>query len=185
MATLVPQEHPALHQIAEEVPREDIVTPKIQKVLKDMRSVLKKCPRGVAIAAPQIGVPLRIFLVHDTTAEKEGAELRIPDMVAINPTIIKTSRKRIEMEEGCLSVPCQYGKTYRYKNATIRALDEYGNEFVRDAGGLLAHIFQHETDHLDGILYTDHAHDTWETNEYYEPTEEDTHNRSNHEETRS
>lgn len=170
MAKLVDQKHPALHQIAEEVPVEEIPSPKIQKLLKDMREVLLKCPRGVAIAAPQIGVPLRIFLVHDTTAEKTDQATRIPDMVAINPTIVKTSKKKEEMEEGCLSVPNLYGKTKRYKNATLRAFDEHGEEYTRNAGGLLAHIFQHEVDHLDGTLYIDHAHETWETNELYEKT---------------
>ena len=99
MAKLVPQEHPALHDIAAEVPQEEIATPKIQKVIADMRAVLLACPRGVAIAAPQIGVPLRIFVVHDTTAEKQDEDTRVPDMVAINPRIVKTSKKRAEMEE--------------------------------------------------------------------------------------
>lgn len=173
MAKLVTQDHPALHQIAEEVPVEEIGSAKIEKVLKDMRAALLASPRGVAIAAPQIGVPLRIFLVHDTTAEKTNEESRIPDMVAINPKLVKTSKKKEEMEEGCLSVPKLYGKTYRYKNATLRALDEHGEEYTRDAGGLLAHIFQHEIDHLDGILYVDHAHETWEVNENYEREKSD------------
>ena len=168
MAKLVEQKDPVLHQIAEEVPVDSITTPKVQKVLKDMRRVLLSCPRGVAIAAPQIGVPLRIFLVHDTTADKTEQDSRIPDLVAINPKIVKHSKKKEEMEEGCLSVPNLYGKTNRYTNATLRAYDEHGVEYTRDAGGLLAHIFQHETDHLDGILYVDHAHETWETNELFE-----------------
>jgi len=168
MAKLVSQDHPALHQIAEEVPVEEIGSAKIQKVIKDMRKVLLSCPRGVAIAAPQIGVSLRIFLVHDVTANNTDQEERIPDMIAINPKIVKTSKKRTEMEEGCLSVPNRYGNTYRHANVTIRAYDENGELFERGAGGLLAHIFQHETDHLDGILYTDHAHKSWETDENYE-----------------
>ena len=169
MAKLVPQDHPVLHEIAEEVSVEDITSSKVQKVIKDMQQVLLDCPRGVAIAAPQIGVPLRIFVVHDTTADKSDDEHRVPDMVAINPRIIKTSKKKEEMEEGCLSVPNKYGKTYRHSNVTLRAYDESGNEFERGAGGLLAHIFQHETDHLDGILYVDHAHDSWDTDDLYEP----------------
>lgn len=171
MAKLVPQNHPALHTIAEEVPIEEITTPKIQKLIKDMRTVLLSCPRGVAIAAPQIGVSLRIFLVHDTTADKTDDEHRVPDMVAINPKIRKYSRKKAEMEEGCLSVPKQYGKTTRSTNVTLRAYDEHGQAYERGAGGLLAHIFQHEVDHLDGILYVDHAHDLWETTEEYERLE--------------
>lgn len=169
MPKLVPQNSPVLHEIAMEVPLEDIPSPKIQKVLGDMRTVLQSCPQGVAIAAPQIGVPLRIFLVHDTTRTKDEAPERIPDLVAINPTIIKTSRKNVEMEEGCLSVPNRYGKTYRKERATIRAYDETGTLYERGASGLLAQIFQHEIDHLDGIVYTDHAHETWEMHDDYEP----------------
>lgn len=168
MAKLVPQNHPALHQIAEEVPVSDITSKEIQKIITDMKSVLNDCPRGVAIAAPQIGVPLRIFVVHDNTAEKTNEEKRIPDLVAINPKIVKSSKKTTEMEEGCLSVPNQYGKTIRHTNVTLRAYDDKGKEYERGAGSLLAHIFQHETDHLDGILYIEHAHETWETDELYE-----------------
>lgn len=165
MAQLVPHDHPALHSIAEEVPAEDITTPQIQKVLKDMRAVLQDCPQGVAIAAPQIGVSLRIFLVHDTYANTHAREERIPDLVAINPRIINHSSKKRELEEGCLSVPRQYGKTNRYERVTISAYDADGTQYERGAGGLLAQIFQHEIDHLDGILYTDHAHDAWETDD--------------------
>ena len=171
MATLVPENHPALHQIAEEVPPEEITSNKIQKILKDMRAVLLSYPRGVAIAAPQIGVPLRIFVIHDVTADKAKEEQRIPDLVAINPRIIKSAKKRIEMEEGCLSVSNLYGKTYRATNVTIQAYDASGKLYKRGAGGLLAQAFQHEVDHLDGILYTDHAHETWETDDLYERKE--------------
>ena len=169
MAKLVDQNHPALHQIAEEVPEAKITSPEVQKVIKDMQTVLRKCPRGVAIAAPQIGVSLRIFVVHDSTADNTESEVRIPDMVVVNPKIIKTSKKKGDMEEGCLSIPNLYGRTQRHANVTIRGYDENGQSFERGAGGLLAHIFQHEIDHLDGILYTDHATETWEVDDNYEP----------------
>ena len=168
MAKLVAQNHPALHQIAEEVAVDDITTPKIQKIIKDMTSVLKNCPRGVAIAAPQIGVPLRIFEVYENTTDKTDQERRIPDMVVINPRIVKVSKKKEEKEEGCLSIPKLYGKTFRHTKVTLRGYDENGIEFERGASGYLAHIFQHETDHLDGVLYVEHAHETWEADENYE-----------------
>ncbi len=173
MAKLIPQDHPILHDIAEEVPVEEITSAKVQKVIKDMKTVLNNCPRGVAIAAPQIGIGLRIFVVHDTTSDKKDDEARIPDLVAINPRIVKYSKKSAEMEEGCLSIPNQYGRTIRSTNVTMRAYDENGQEYERGAGGLLAHIFQHETDHLDGILYTDHAHETWPTDDLYERTKKE------------
>ena len=173
MAKLVAENHPALHQIAEEVEVAKITSPKIQKVIKDLRDTLLKCPRGVAIAAPQIGIPLRIFVVHDSTADNTDRDVRIPDMVAVNPKIIKTSKKKEEMEEGCLSVPNRYGRTVRHNNVTIRAYDEKGQPFERGAGGLLAQIFQHEVDHLDGILYVDHAKETWAVDDNYEPLDKD------------
>lgn len=157
MAQLVPQTHPALRTIAEEVPLEEITSPRIKKVLRDMRAALHSYVSegftGVAIAAPQIGIPLRIFLVEDTSEE----ESRIPPLVAINPRIIKVSRKKLLQNEGCLSVPEEYGLVPRAERATLRAYDEEGIEYERGGSGLLAQIFQHEVDHLDGILFLDRA----------------------------
>jgi peptide deformylase len=164
MAKLVPQNHPALHDIAAEVPVTEITSAKIKKVLKDMRTALDSYNvdgfNGVAIAAPQIGIPLRIFLVHNTSKDKRERDL-IPDMVAINPKIIKLSKKKHLVGEGCLSVGEDYGAVRRSTHATIRAYDENGNEYERGAGGILAQIFQHETDHLDGILFVDKAEKVW------------------------
>jgi peptide deformylase len=81
--------------------------------------------------------------------------------VAINPRIIKTSKRTRIVGEGCLSIPELYGEVKRFTNATLRALDEDGSEYERGAGGLLAQIFQHEVDHLDGILFIDRAERVW------------------------
>lgn len=173
MSKLVPQDHPALHQIAEEVPVEDISSPKIKKVLKDMRSALEsynaKGFTGVAIAAPQIGIPLRIFLVHDTSKNRD-AENSLPDLVAINPKIIKLSKKKSIVGEGCLSVPDEYGTVKRAAKATIRAFDEHGKEYEYGGSGLLAQIFQHECDHLDGILFIQRAEKVWSKDDMDEHT---------------
>jgi len=168
MAKLVPENHPALHQIAEEVPVEEISSSKVQKVLRDMRAALKEYNVqgfvAVAIAAPQIGVPLRIFLVHDMSEDRDPKET-VPDIVAINPTITKLSRRKQTVGEGCLSVPEKYGAVKRAARCTLRALDENGEEFERGAGGLLAQIFQHECDHLDGVLFVDRAEKVWTKDE--------------------
>jgi len=165
MAKLVPEEHPALHAIAAEVPLEDIKSPQIQKVLKDMRTALLGYKvegfNGVAIAAPQIGISLRIFIVHDTDKAEKDDEHQLPDLVAINPTITKLSKRKRIVGEGCLSVPEHYGAVKRSLNATIRAYDAEGNLYERGAGGLLAQIFQHEVDHLDGTLFIDRAEKVW------------------------
>jgi peptide deformylase len=79
--------------------------------------------------------------------------------VYINPLIIKSSKDKKNMEEGCLSCRWWYGKSKRASRVTIEALDQDGNHFTQDASGLLAQIFQHEIDHLNGILFIDHAKD--------------------------
>lgn len=173
MSKLVAENHPALHSIAEEVPLGDITSPEIQKVIKNMRSALMSYKaegfNGVAIAAPQIGIALRIFIVHDTgRGERDAGDEKtsIPDLVAINPKIVKLSKRRRIVGEGCLSVPEHYGAVKRSVNATLRAYDEHGNEYERGAGGLLAQIFQHEVDHLDGTLFVDRAEKVWHKDDF-------------------
>ncbi|MEI6057920.1 MAG: peptide deformylase, partial [bacterium] len=84
------------------------------------------------------------------------------DVTFINPEITRLSREKHEVEEGCLSVRWLYGKMKRSKKASVRAYDENGKRFERGASGLLAQIFQHETDHLEGVLFIDHAYDVQE-----------------------
>ncbi len=164
MAKLVSQQHPALHQTADLVPVGLITSPKIQKVLKDMRTALHSYNvagfAGVAIAAPQIGVPLRIFLVEDMNPSRKDGEV-VPSMVAINPEIVKMSKRKKIVGEGCLSVIDTYGAVSRSLQTTIRAYDAEGNIYQRGGSGLLAQIFQHEIDHLDGILFVDRAEKVW------------------------
>ncbi len=154
-----------LRQKAEEVSLSDIGGTKIKKVLADMKKALDIEPDGAALAAPQIGVPLRMFIlssrVFGPDSERGSSGTPIP-LVYINPVIIKKSGKKTLMDEGCLSVRGKYGNVKRSKNATVEAYDEYGNKFTRGAGGLLAQAFQHECDHLDGALFIDKAEDVWE-----------------------
>jgi len=151
---ILQKEHPVLRQKCKDVPIEEITSKKIQAILKKMSSALAKEEDGVAIAAPQIGAPLRIFLV---SAKYFGKKDQTDDLVFINPEIIKLSRERHEIEEGCLSARYLYGLVLRSIKATVRAYNERGKPFQRGASGLLAQIFQHEVDHLNGILFTDKA----------------------------
>ena len=163
---------PVLRELAQPVPVKDIVSPKIQKIIADMKAALTQQDDGVAIAAPQIGVPLQIFVVSgnvlDAALEKMEETLNIgnpkknKDMVFINPVVTKLSRTKEVMEEGCLSVRWLYGKIKRSSKATIQADDENGQKVERGASGLLAQIFQHETDHLNGVLFIDKAYDVQE-----------------------
>ncbi len=166
MVEIVQNGDPVLRGIAAPVTEDMFGSEKLSKIIADMAEALDGQKDGVAIAAPQIGVPLRIFLVrYDRTVEKPPEVALPPDVgVYINPQFVKASRRRDEMDEGCLSVRGFYGKTLRYQRATIRARDEHGRTFERGAGGLLAQIFQHEYDHLDGVLFIDHAHEIWRAN---------------------
>jgi len=167
MEKIVQKEDKVLRQVAKEIPIREITTPKIQKILKEMSKALKDQNDGVAIAAPQIGYSLQIFVVsgkvfHESFKYHERLE-EIPekdtpkDMVFINPKISKLSREKEWLPEGCLSVRWLYGNTFRSKKATVTAYDENGKKFTRGASGLLAQIFQHETDHLKGVLFIDKA----------------------------
>lgn len=178
MIEIVQNGNPVLRKVAKEVSIVDINHRDIQKILKDMSQALHSQDDGVAIAAPQIGVSLRIFVVsgrifdedfiRGTKPEEEKvkeniAKVHHKDLVFINPIFKKISKDRKLMAEGCLSVRPIYGKVRRATKATVEAYDENGNKFVKDGSGLLAHIFQHEIDHLDGVLFIDKARDMHES----------------------
>lgn len=157
---IVQDGNPILRAKAAPVGSKEFGTPALKKELRAMEEALDAEADGVALAAPQIGISKRIFIVrYDRMGpEPEEGETRDPDVgVYINPEIVKRSRKRAEKDEGCLSVRGTYGKILRNERATVRAVDEHGVPFERGAGGLLAQAFQHEIDHLDGILFIDAA----------------------------
>jgi len=164
MILIVQKEDPILRAKALKVPVEEIQKENIQSVLKDMKEALKSQLDGVAIAAPQIGKSLRIFIISGrirNLLKKENTK-EYPDEVFINPKIIKLSKKKKKMEEGCLSIRWLYGKVNRAERATVEAYNEHGELFTKGGSELLAQIFQHETDHLDGVLFTDKAEDVEE-----------------------
>lgn len=161
MATLVPENHPALHTIAAEVTPSEFTDGTVTKLIKDLKAALLSYSvegfTPVAIAAPQIGVSKRLFLIDDQSTDRDP----LPSFVAINPQITKRSRKTHVVDEGCLSIPDQYGQVVRHRQVTLQALNEQGEPFERGASDLLAQIIQHENDHLDGILFTERAEKLW------------------------
>lgn len=161
MVKIVQQEATVLRERAHEVPVGKIVSPEIKKVLKAMSAALAKEEDGVAIAAPQIGESLRIFVVSGRLITEEGEKVK-DDLIFINPVIKSASKKKVEMDEGCLSVRWLYGKVKRSDKVTVEAYNEKGKKFTRHGSGLWAQIFQHEIDHLDGILFIDKAKDLTE-----------------------
>jgi peptide deformylase len=148
-------EHSALRTIAKNVPKEMFGTEGLSKIITEMYEALDRENDGVAIAAPQIGVPLSIFVV----SKKIDKFKKEKNFVFINPKITTVSQEKKLLEEGCLSVRWLYGKVFRHEKVTIKAKNTEGVLFEKKAEGLLAHIFQHETDHLLGTLFIDKAHD--------------------------
>jgi peptide deformylase len=164
VVTIVQKGADVLRKKAGAVPPEEIRGPKIQSIIKEMIKALDEQEDGVAIAAPQIGHSVRIFAVSGKIQSPhypdiEPGEKIAPPTVYVNPEITKLSREKEWLPEGCLSVRWLYGNVQRSTKATVEAYDENGDRFTRGASGLLAQIFQHEIDHLDGILFVDKAKD--------------------------
>ncbi len=161
---IVQKGYPSLHTKAEPVREDEFGTPELLAIIAAMKKALACEEDGAAIAAPQIGISKRIFVIAENifgpTHPKYGS--KDPHLVFINPEITKLSKKTAIMDEGCLSVRGTYGNVRRAVGATISARDEYGVPFIRGAGGLLAQVFQHETDHLNGVLFIDRALETWD-----------------------
>jgi peptide deformylase len=152
MRTIVQLPDQVLRRNAALVNVGDITKKPTQSLINDMKAAIAREEDAVAIAAPQLGESLRIFVVSKKVNKKYEE-----DLVFINPEIIRIGKQKKVMQEGCLSVRWKYGDVKRSTTATVRALNEQGNEFVMNGRGLLAQIFQHEVDHLNGILFIDTA----------------------------
>jgi peptide deformylase len=173
---------PVLRAAAKEIPLSEIGSERIRGIIADMKTLLAKEELGVAIAAPQVGESVRLFVVAgktlikrkrtkkkiegETDLDEEYLEgVPMEDEVYINPVLVKTSRGSKVKHEGCLSIRGKWGEVPRAEKATVRAFNERGEKFERGASGFLAHIFQHEMDHLDGVLYVDKATDVYDESE--------------------
>jgi peptide deformylase len=126
-----------------------IINEKIRELVQDMAETMYDAP-GVGLAAPQIGVHQRVIVI-DVSSRDEAPAL----IVAINPVIVHADGESYE-EEGCLSVPKYSANVRRHSRVVVKAINLQGEEIVYKAEGLLAIAFQHEIDHLDGILFIDH-----------------------------
>jgi peptide deformylase len=126
----------------------DAITPDIDRLVNDMIETMYAAP-GVGLAAPQVGVPLRIFVV-DVSVGRDSAGLHI----MINPEFVERDGMQLE-EEGCLSVPGFNATVVRPSRVVLKGLDRQGETQQIEGSGLLARAFQHEMDHLDGTLFVD------------------------------
>ncbi|MGE0043312.1 MAG: peptide deformylase [Vicinamibacterales bacterium] len=124
------------------------ITPEIEALLDDMAETMYAAP-GIGLAAPQVGVGLRIFVIDLSVGRDPGGLITM-----INPEFVEREGMQIE-EEGCLSLPGFTATVARPKRAVVRGLDRQGEPHTLEGTGLLARAFQHEMDHLDGRLFVD------------------------------
>jgi len=125
------------------------ITAEVRELVRDMIETLYAAP-GVGLAAPQIGVPLRLFVV-DVSVGRSSQDL----ITLINPGFVERTGMQLE-EEGCLSLPGFNATVARPQFARIKGLDLSGREVILEGKGLLARAFQHEMDHLDGRVFVEH-----------------------------
>lgn len=148
-----------LEKVTKELPLDKIGSPKIQSIVSDLHDTLKTAAKGVGLAAPQIGESVRIFVVSPAVFRDETYSDIPPQTTFINPKITWSSKDHKKMEEGCLSIPGMIGKVRRPTRVTVDAYNKEGEFFTITGVGFLAQIFQHEIDHLDGILFDTKATD--------------------------
>lgn len=164
--SVIHEPNPVLRAVAAEVPTAEIRSPEIQGIIRDMKATLAAAENGVGLAAPQIGVSRRIFIVSEEAnaigrkraeAEPETPKPQWEHRVFINPVFTKRSRAKREMPEGCLSVPGTYGSISRSDKVYLEWHDERGERHSRGFSKFFARVLQHEMDHLDGTLIVDRA----------------------------
>lgn len=145
---LVKESEKVLHRELKEVAK---ITPEIKELISDMKRQMGSA-MGIGLAANQVGIDLKIFVIDPKLAEESS----VPEAY-INPEITECSADTAVMEEGCLSIPDYWRQIKRPKKIRIKALDENGNKIRFKAKGMLARVLQHEADHLNGLLIRDHA----------------------------
>ncbi|MGQ0546138.1 MAG: peptide deformylase [Betaproteobacteria bacterium] len=133
-------------------PVQNFNTPELDELLRDMRDTMAHL-NGAGLAAPQIGVGLRVVIFGEKSNPRYPDVEEVPDTVLINPRLQPLSDEMEEGWEGCLSVPGMRGWVPRYRKLTYGGFDETGKPFERTVEGFHARVVQHEVDHLDGVLY--------------------------------
>lgn len=135
----------------------------LQKFIKDMVDTLREAP-GVGLAAPQVGISSRLIVIEFNIDEDDEDSPKKLYVVA-NPEIVEKSEEMVSGVEGCLSVPDLVGEVDRHESVVVRGQNKFGKPVKIKASGWLARIFQHEIDHLDGIVFTDLTDKVWQPRE--------------------
>ncbi len=141
----------------------------LQTLIDDMIETMREAP-GVGLAAPQVNISQQLAVVEYAEDEDEEENEDAPPKpkklyVLINPEIVKASDEKVMGVEGCLSIPGLLGEVERHEAIQVKALNRHGNPVKLKVDGWMARIFQHEIDHLNGVLFTDHATRVWKPSE--------------------
>jgi peptide deformylase len=158
---------PVLREVAREVTPEELAGAEVQRLIDDMIETMRAA-NGAGLAAPQVGVPLRIATIEVRPGNpRYPYKPPIPLTVIVNPELTMLDEAKFATNEGCLSMPNVRGDLERFENVGVRYLDRQGEVHEEERRGLTAGTFQHEVDHLDGILFVDRMVDmrslsTWE-----------------------
>lgn len=154
---------PVLCTSARRLTKDEIASAQTQQLIEDMRHTLHTKKYGVGLAAPQVGqgIALSVIAIKATPTRPDAKAV---NMVVINPEIVRTCGARTQKWEGCISFGTSsrdfpWAKALRWRKVRVRYLDEHGDSHEKDFEGLLAHVLQHETDHLNGVLFTERIKD--------------------------
>ena len=151
--------NPLLREVSRPVTRDELASPEVQQLIDDLIDTMHAA-NGAGIAAPQVGELVRITTIEVTKNPRYPYKPPIPLTIVVNPVIEFLDDELVEVNEGCLSVPNMRGNVMRHVNIRVTYLDRYGVEHDEVKRGLTAGTFQHEIDHLDGLLFLDRVHDT-------------------------
>ena len=158
---IITPKNPVLRKKARKITHFD--DPKLQALIDDMVETLFDAP-GVGLAAPQVAVSQRVIVVYlpddEESREEYGKDAGVLHIV-VNPEIVRASRDMLDGVEACLSIPGYYGSVERHAAVTVQGHDRHGKQIRIKARDWLARVFQHEIDHLDGVLYIDRASEIW------------------------
>jgi peptide deformylase len=134
----------------------------LQVLIDDMIETMRLAP-GVGLAAPQVGISERLVVIEYGDEEDETVPKKL--VVLINPEIVETSEEMVVGVEACLSIPRMAGEVERHKRIVVKGYNRQGKAVKIKVGGWMARIFQHEIDHLEGVLFTDRASRVWRAQE--------------------
>ncbi len=151
--------HPVLRQRARELTADELAAPAAQQLIDDLIETMRDA-NGAGLAANQVHEPVRIAVMEVTKNPRYPYKPPLPLTVLVNPVIEPLDDEMVEINEGCLSVPNLRGNVMRHVNVRVHYLDRDGNRHDEVKRGLTAGTFQHEIDHLDGMLFLDRVQDT-------------------------